>query len=88
MKQTGTTHWNSPNTDATNTSGFTAWPGGDRHYGNGDFCEVGFYAFYWTATESGNDYVWLRQLSYDYYVVLRYDLKKQYGFSVRLVRDN
>jgi hypothetical protein len=30
MKQVGTTHWFGPNTDATNSSGFTA-PGGYRY---------------------------------------------------------
>ena len=30
MKEKGTSHWNSPNTEATNESGFSALPGGGR----------------------------------------------------------
>lgn len=33
LKETGTSHWDSPNTGATNESGFTALPGGHRRYG-------------------------------------------------------
>lgn len=36
LKETGTTHWNSPNTGATNETGFTALPGGFR-YENGTY---------------------------------------------------
>ncbi|MQY77964.1 MAG: hypothetical protein GH151_02030 [Bacteroidetes bacterium] len=32
MKETGTTHWPSPNTGATNESGFSALPGCYRNY--------------------------------------------------------
>ena len=42
LKETGTTHWNSPNTGATNETGFTALPGGYRGiYGN--FGNIGYY---------------------------------------------
>jgi hypothetical protein len=32
LKETGTSHWESPNTGATNESGFTALPSGYRNF--------------------------------------------------------
>ena len=40
LKEPGTTHWNSPNTGADNSSGFTALPGGYRNC-NGTFTALG-----------------------------------------------
>jgi uncharacterized protein (TIGR02145 family) len=45
LKETGTTHWNSPNAGATNESGFTALPGGDRE--NTFSNETGSGCFFW-----------------------------------------
>ncbi len=48
MKETGILHWNSPNTVATNESGFTALPGGryeDEYFGIGNNCA------FWSATK-------------------------------------
>src|SRR5574344_54019 len=42
LTETGTTHWNSPNTGATNETGFTALPGGYR-FSNGAFNGIGLY---------------------------------------------
>lgn len=86
MKETGTEHWYSPNTGATNESGFTGLPGGVRDP-DGSFSTLGFYGYWWSATESNSTSVWTRKLGYGNSEVRRYDLSKDRGFSVRCVRD-
>ena len=86
MKETGTTHWASPNTGATNTSGFTGLPGGDRKYVGGSFGELATSALFWLSSENGST-AWGRSLSNSYKQVYRLGFKQTYGFSVRCVRD-
>jgi uncharacterized protein (TIGR02145 family) len=45
LKEAGTTHWDSPNTGATNESGFTAIPGSSRIQG---FDDVGNFGGWWS----------------------------------------
>jgi uncharacterized protein (TIGR02145 family) len=86
MKETGTTHWRSPNTGATNESGFSALPGGGR-YGSGNFGSVGYYGYWWSSMEGSTDYAYGRGLGcYDASVGRYYDGKGT-GFSVRCLRD-
>jgi uncharacterized protein (TIGR02145 family) len=85
MKETGTAHWFSPNTDATNESGFSALPGSYRGYD--EFIHVGYYGFWWSATEYSTTNAWSRQLRVDSYVD-RTSYKEEFGFSVRCVRDD
>lgn len=49
LKEIGATHWSSPNTGATNETGFTALPGGYR-FNNGKFNGIGNYGSWWSAT--------------------------------------
>ncbi len=86
MKETGTTHWITPNTRATNGSGFTALPGGLRFY-KGSFFNVGNSGFWWNSTESHTATVWIRYLSSSYGYIYRSLNYKQSGFSVRCVKD-
>jgi len=86
LKEEGTTHWNSPNTDATNVSGFTALPGGYRLY-NGDYYDMGYYGDFWSSTESNSLSAWYRLLGYGNSDVYRLYYNKQNGFSVRCIRD-
>ncbi|MBA7527477.1 hypothetical protein ES705_19653 [subsurface metagenome] len=86
LKETGTTHWNSPNTGATNESGFTALPGGYRT-NSGAFNNVGSNGNWWSSTESSSTYAWHRSMNYSSSNVYRDYSGKSYGFSVRCVRD-
>jgi len=61
LKETGTTHWASPNTDATNETGFTALPGGYRG-SNGTFNYIGYFGYWWSASESNTNYAWYRNM--------------------------
>ncbi|NOT51868.1 MAG: hypothetical protein HOP10_11400 [Chitinophagaceae bacterium] len=86
MKETGTTHWTSPNTGATNSSGFTGLPGGLRDkFGN--FIDVGNYGYWWSATENGALAAWYRRLHYNNGSINRFDHDKRIGCSVRCLRD-
>lgn len=86
LKEAGTSHWKSPNKGATNSSGFTALPGGYRN-SRGSFVNLGNYATFWSATGGGSSYAWYRTLHYDDVDVGRDDDDKSYGFSVRCVKD-
>jgi uncharacterized protein (TIGR02145 family) len=87
LKETGTAHWVTPNTGATNESGFTALPGGSR-LDSGHFDSVGGYGNWWSATGYGSSNAWHRYLFCNNSDVYRYGLNREYGFSVRCVRDN
>jgi len=86
LKETGTRHWREPNTGATNYSGFTARPGGQRDMFGG-FFNIYSFAYFWTASEYHTDYSWQRSLSYGLSVVNRIGDSTHFGLSVRLVRD-
>ncbi len=91
MKTTGTIEggdglWFYPNAGATNSSGFSALPGGYRTY-SGAFNSVGDYANFWSSTESSSDYAWDRYLYCCFSDVRRYYSDKRGGFSVRCIRD-
>ena len=86
MKEVGTTSWNSPNTDATNTSLFTGLPGGYRDY-NGGYNFIGYFGFWWSTTEYDTGNAWYRSLSYYFGSAYRFANPKGYGLPVRCLRD-
>ena len=86
LKETGTSHWLSPNTSAANATGFTALPGGYR-YLVGDFYSIGITGYWWSSSENSSTYGWYRYMGSDYSNVHRYSYFKLDGFSVRCLRD-
>ena len=86
MKTTGTTHWGSPNTGATNSSGFSGLPGGSRS-SSGYFLDLGNYGNWWSSTEYSSANAWCRFLFYLNAFAYRSSFNKELGFSVRCVRD-
>jgi len=86
LKEAGTAHWLAPNADATNSSGFTALPGGTRYY-LGDFFDAGGYGYWWTSTESASNAAHHRMLTYFYGTISSFTDYKTNGFSVRCVKD-
>ena len=87
MKEAGLCHWGEPNTDATNSSGFTALPGGFRLHTDGSFNNIGFYGLYWSSTEFNTSFSWLRNLNYNSPQSTVEYASKAYGVSVRLIED-
>jgi len=85
LKETGTSHWTTPNAGATNSSGFTALPGGFRD-ANGNFNSLAYTGDFWSSDENGSA-AWYRGLSYTLPQVYRYYCNKGYGFSVRCIQD-
>ncbi len=87
METTGTAHWRSPNTGATNESGFSALPGGYRGP-SGSFGNIGNAGLWWSSTEFSSTHAWGwnmgSRLSGH---VNRFNYCKRVGLSIRCVRN-
>jgi len=86
LKENGTTHWTTPNTGATNSSGFTALPGGLLQYGN-NFILIEDGGYWWTSTKKTDSDIYVRSMGYNKSTVYRIALNGDFGFSVRCVRN-
>jgi len=88
MKSTNGWRYNSEfgTNKGTNTSGFSALPGGYRDY-RGAFSNANLHGYWWSSKESNAAVSWYRSLSYDVNYVIRNYFDKEVGFSVRCVSD-
>ncbi len=88
LKSTGTEYWLEPNEGATNTTGFSAYPGGDRNPGPDEpgFWSLGYSSYMWSSTDVSDENAWIRGLSYAQPTIFRSTPEKRFGFSVRCVQ--
>jgi len=94
MKTTGTSYWNSPNTGATNSSGFSARGGGYRD-NSGTYRELKQTGVFWTSSNYNGTYSYNYMMSYDDAGLYRYGsssydyaIHRNSGLSVRCLKDN
>jgi len=81
--------WNPPNMGATNSSGFTALPGG-LLYDNGDFNQMTNLGYWWSSSfdpTSAGSQAWGRTLTFYNSLIYRFNLYRWNCLSVRCCRD-
>jgi len=88
MKEAGFVHWEVPNSGATNSSGFTAIPAGQRRGIEGTFTGLGLYDSWWSSTEYNIYKAWYRSVATINTNVWRSSgALKQTGTSIRCIKD-
>ncbi len=86
LKESGTTHWLFPNTDATNSSLFTALPGGLR-YSWGQYLNKGSLGFFWSTSDRDVVTGYDLYLNKDNGIANHSSWDKNFGMSIRCIKD-
>lgn len=88
LKEIGTEHWKSPNSGATNETGFNALPSG--YVIHGEYQTMSEFVGYWSSTTGiYNNAAYYRALSYDRADIRKANYKvKNAGYSVRCITEN
>ena len=87
LKEDGTSHWISPNVGATNSSGFTALPGGARNGLDGFFEDMGVTGGFWTSSTNGSESGIYRLLDNEHMTIRRQNTTILHGYSVRCLKN-
>ena len=87
LKESGINNWSSPNTGATNSSGFTALPHGVRYHVDGTFGLLNTFVHWWSTTPNGDTKAWNICLINEDAEVHNIASDKRLGFSIICVKD-
>ena len=85
-KMKSTNGWNAGQ-NGTNTSGFTALPGGYRFYLDGTFQGQNTYEYWWTTSQHDEERAWYRLLDGNNTAVYKASGDKRAGKAIRCVKD-
>lgn len=89
LKEAGTLHWNSPNSDASNETGFTVLPGGGRF--RDSFQDLGICTHFWTSSEFDSEnafrILFTKDTSPDCCGNYSGCCHKRLGWSIRCIKD-
>ena len=86
LKEAGTSHWTTPNTEATNSSGFSALPGGSCGYGA--FSDIGAVGNWWASSPPEDESSGIFQyLTYNNGGFQGFVYVQHFGYSVRCIKD-
>ena len=88
LKESGTEHWSSPNTGATNESGFTGLPAGERQKQTGNYAALNEGTKYWSSSPQGSENAYSTFLHYNTSAMPLNTNIRGHGFSVRCLTDN
>lgn len=88
LKERDTAHWNYPNFNATNFTGFTALPGGLRH-NTGGYQYLNDFGYWWTSSQgtANPNFAYNVKMSFADEVVLQYESNQRGGFAIRCLKN-
>lgn len=91
MKENSTEYWEYPNTEGTNSSGFTARPAGYKSLPNSAdkelFLGEGRWGYWWSSTLDSSSFIWAVRLHHSEASAIVNDFSPRMAFSVRCVKD-
>ncbi len=87
LKETGTLHWEWPNTGASNESGFSALPGG-AIFNPDEFVELHMHGYFRSSTMVNETATWFRHMDFNSSLIFRDLNDKSWGFSVRCIKNS
>ncbi len=85
LKHQGVKYWKKPNSRASNSSGFSAMPGGFRSL-YGDFRHLRLYSYFWSSSPFKNNCVSIRVMGYFDSKVIHTGGAVENGYSVRCIK--
>ncbi len=73
--------------DGTNTSGFSALPGGYRYGGDGSFSSFGIITYWWSTSLDGTSLAWYRRLDGNNSGIYRASTSLRGGKFIRCIKN-